>query len=429
MLNEASNADLKQQCHALKRQSKTLNNVNSQTKNALLKSLAQILHNATDEILSANRLDLEQARDKQLSTAMIDRLMLNPDRIQAMANALEELCLLPDPIGEIKQSILRPNGIRVAKMSIPLGVILMIYESRPNVTVEAAALCVKSGNAVIMRGGSEAFHSNQVLAKCWQKALDEHSLPRSLVTVVETTDRTVMYELLQLNDCIDLVIPRGGEGLIHFVVENSKIPVIQHYKGVCHLYIDEFADMQMALKILLDGKTSRPGVCNALETLLIHNKVAEDFLKLAQPELEKSKVEVRGCEQTCKIYSDLGSSAFEATTEDYAAEFLDLILAVKIVDEQPEAIEHIQQYSSDHTEVIVTDSVTRSENFIKEITSSVVMVNASSRFSDGGELGLGAEIGISTSKLHAYGPMGLKSLTTEKFVVAGQGQIRHNPCS
>ena len=315
---------------------------------------------------------------------------------------------------------LRPNGMQVGKMRIPLGVIAMIYEARPNVTAEAAALCIKSGNAVILRGGSEAIHSNLALASCLHKVLEENQLNKNIVCVIPDTSRTVIEELLQQRQSIDLVIPRGGEGLINYVTDNSKIPVIQHFKGVCHLYVDKYADLTKAVNILVNGKTQRPSACNSLETLLVHQDVAEQFLPIAAEGLAEFSVKVHACEKSKQYFADVEL----ATEADYHAEYLAQEIAVKIVKNFDAAIEHINTYTSNHTEVIVTQDTTRSQQFVRKINSSVVMVNTSSRFSDGGQLGLGSEIGISTSKLHAYGPMGLTSLTTEKFVVIGDGQVR-----
>ncbi len=342
-------------------------------------------------------------------------------RLTKMANALREIVELTDPVGEITEVWTRPNGLEVAYKRIPLGVIAMIYESRPNVTSDAAGLCLKAGNAVFLRGGSEAFHSNHAIAAALHEALDAHHVPREAITLVPTTDRAAITELLKLADEIDIVIPRGGEGLIRFVSENSRIPVIKHYKGVCHQFVDVSADITKAVNLLIDGKTSRPGVCNALETLLVHQAIADEFLPAAYTAIQEHKVEMRGCERSRKILPDVAP----ATTDDYVAEYLDLIIAVKVVDDLDEAVAHIDAYGSDHTEVIVTNNLDNAREFVRRVNSSVVMVNASSRFSDGGELGLGAEIGISTTKLQAFGPMGLEALTTRKFVVLGDGQVRH----
>jgi glutamate-5-semialdehyde dehydrogenase len=315
----------------------------------------------------------------------------------------------------------RPNGLSVERVRIPLGVIAMIYEARPNVTADAAALCLMAGNAVILRGGSEAIHSNTAVAAALKSALEAHGVPTAAVTLVDDLRRETMVELLQLVDIVDLAIPRGGEGLIRFVAEHARVPVIKHYKGVCHLYVDRAADLDLALDLLLDGKTSRPGVCNALETLLVHRDVAEAFLPRATQALCERGVELRGDERSRALVPDMRA----ATDDDYAAEFLDLILAVRVVDDLDEAIAHIRRYGSDHTEVIATADETAAQRFVQAIRSAVVMVNASSRFSDGGELGLGAEIGISTTRLHAYGPMGAEALTIERFVLRGDGQVRH----
>ena len=391
-------------------------------KNQALSKMAEYLHKHEDHIIAENAKDLEGAAKKGLSEAMIDRLVLNHERLKKMAQAIRDVAKLDDPVGKVNSTWKRPNGIQVSLVHIPLGVVTMIYESRPNVTSDAAALCLKSGNAVILRGGSEAFHSNQAIGTALHKALQEENISPAAISIVPTTDRKIMEELLTLDELIDLVIPRGGEGLIRFVTKNSRIPVIKHYKGVCHLYVEADADPDIAMNLLIDGKLSRPGVCNALETLLVHEKIADVFLPRAGEYLREKGVELRGCEKSREILS----YANTATEEDYEAEYLSLILAIKVVSNVDEAVSHIHKYGSDHTDVIVTNNLRNSQRFVKEINSSVVMVNASSRFSDGGELGLGAEIGISTTKLHAYGPMGLEALTTKKFVIMGNGQTRHN---
>ena len=338
-----------------------------------------------------------------------------------MANALRDVASFPDPVGEMSATRKRPSGIEVSKMRIPLGVIGMIYEARPNVTADAAGLCFKAGNAVLLRGGSHAFHSNQAIAAALQRALTAVGAPPAAVTLIPTTDRAAVEEMLTLNQHLDLIIPRGGEGLIRFVDETSRIPVIKHYKGVCHLYVDRAANLEIAEDLLLDGKVSRPSVCNALETLLVHEDVAEAFLPRAQELLDDADVELRGDAVTRQILDGVG----EATDDDYAAEYLDLTLAARVVGSDDEAMDHIATHGSNHTEVIVSDRLPTARRFVRSVDASVVLVNASSRFSDGGELGLGAEIGISTTKLHAYGPMGLEALTTEKFVVYGEGETRH----
>jgi glutamate-5-semialdehyde dehydrogenase len=403
-----------------KNASRYIARLSGKDKNALLHRMAGLLTEQHEIIQAENRKDVVQAREKGVSKALIDRLILNEARIKGMAEALKEIAQLSDPVGEINHIRTRPNGIQVGRMAIPLGVILMIYEARPNVTSDAAGLCLKAGNAVILRGGSEAFHSNTVIVRVLHQALQESGLPEEIIAFVPSTDRENIQTLLKLNETIDLVIPRGGEGLIRFVDENSRIPVIKHYKGVCHLYVDQAADPDVAMDLLVNGKTSRPGVCNALETLLIHEKIAEAFLNRIEKESRLKEVTFKGCSLTQQYLS----RTEPATEEDYFAEYLDLTIAVKCVSSVEEAIDHIEKYGSNHTEVIATQDIAAAQQFIREVDSSVVMVNASSRFSDGGQLGLGAEIGISTTKLHAYGPMGVESLTTKKFVVMGEGQVR-----
>ncbi|WP_266181261.1 glutamate-5-semialdehyde dehydrogenase [Dyella humicola] len=390
-------------------------------KTTLLRGMAASLEQHADAILAANARDMQQAVDKGLHGALLDRLRLDATRIAAIAQALREVAGLPDPVGVVTRRETRPNGIAVERVRIPLGVVAMIYEARPNVTADAAALCLKAGNAVILRGGSEALHSNMAIAAALHHALRAHGLPEAAITLLQDLRREAMVELLQLTDIVDLAIPRGGEGLIRFVAEHARVPVIKHYKGVCHLYVDDTADVSLALNLLVDGKTSRPGVCNALETLLVHKDVAGVFMPRAAQVLRERGVELRGDPATCRLVPDTKS----ATEDDYAAEFLDLILAVRVVADLDEAIAHIRRYSSDHTEVIATRDEAAAQRFVQALRSAVVMVNASSRFSDGGELGLGAEIGISTTRLHAYGPMGAESLTIERFVVRGEGQLRH----
>lgn len=394
--------------------------LSSAVKNELLVQMAAALESADAELQQENGKDLQAAREKGMAPAMLDRLTLTSERIRAMADGLREVAALPDPVGEVTGMWLRPNGIQVGRQRIPLGVIGIIYESRPNVTADAAGLCLKSGNAVVLRGGSEAIHSNRAIGAVLQQVMVAMGLPAAALQVVTTSDRNAVTELLKLDEQIDLIIPRGGEGLIRFVVENSRIPVIKHYKGVCHTYVDAAADLQMAEAICLNAKVQRPGVCNAMETLLIHQEVADKFLPQIAAAMRQHGVELRGCEKSRQIVSDL----IPATEADWHAEYLDLILAVRVVDGFTQAKEHIETYCSLHTEVIVTNDYALSQRFLREINSSVVMVNASSRFSDGNQLGLGAEIGISTSKLHSFGPMGLEDLTTRKFVVLGNGQVR-----
>ena len=386
----------------------------------MLHEISQHLIQQTQNILSANQLDLELAKDIHLDAAMVDRLTLTEDRVMAIANAVASIAEQDDPVGEISQMKTMPSGIQVGKMRIPLGVVAMIYESRPNVTVDAAALCFKAGNAVILRGGKEALHSNMALAACLHHVLRKHGIDAAAVTVVPDPDRAIMNTLMTLKDDVDLIIPRGGEGLIQYVSERSQIPVIQHYKGVCHLYVDQYADIEQALALLENGKTQRTGVCNALETCLVHKAVADEFLPRAAAMLKSHNTMIHACDSSISHFSD----AVSATNADWQAEYLAMEIAVRVVDSYEDAVDHITQYGSGHTEVIATQHYATANAFIRDVNSAVVMVNASSRFSDGGELGLGAEIGISTSKLHAYGPMGAESLTTEKFVVLGNGQTR-----
>ena len=390
-------------------------------KNALLHAMAEALEHDTPAILEANAADMAAAQGRGTAGAMLDRLKLDPGRISGIASALREVAALPDPVGQVTRSETRPNGIRVERVRAPLGVVAMIYEARPNVTADAAALCLKAGNGVILRGGSEAIHSNTAIAASLKRALSAAGVPEAALTLMTDLSREAMVELLQLNDIVDLAIPRGGEGLIRFVAEHARVPVIKHYKGVCHLFVDAGADLELALRLLLDGKVSRPGVCNALETLLVHRDAAEGFLPVAIAALRANGVEVRGDAAVRALVADV----VPASDDDYAAEFLDLVLAIAVVDTLDAAIAHIRRYGSDHTEVIATRDDANAAAFVKALRSAVVMVNASSRFSDGGELGLGAEIGISTTRLHAYGPMGLEALTIERFVVRGEGQVRH----
>lgn len=392
----------------------------SAEKNKLLTDMAEAIVVASPTIIVENQKDLDAGREKGLSEAMLDRLALDVKRVKDIADAIIDIVNLPDPVGHVANMQLRPNGMQVGKMRIPLGVVSMIYESRPNVTAEAAALCLKAGNAVVLRGGSEAIHSNLALANCLHQVLAQYQLNPYMVSVIPDTSRAVIEELLQQRDSIDLVIPRGGEGLIRYVTENSQIAVIQHFKGVCHLYIDQYADIDKAVAILVNGKTQKPSACNAIETLLVDSKIADSFLPRAAQALSDFDVKVHACEKSLDFFN----KAEAASDDDYHAEYLAYEIAVKVVDDFDSAVAHINEYTSDHTEVIVSQDTSRCQQFIRQINSSVVMANASSRFSDGGQLGLGSEIGISTSKLHAYGPMGLEALTTEKFVVIGDGQVR-----
>jgi len=394
--------------------------LSTQSKNSALLAMAELLSLKRQYLQQENDKDLQAGQAQGLSSAMLDRLRLSDAVIDGMITGLHELRALPDPVGSIENLVKRPNGLQVGRMRVPLGVIAMIYESRPNVTVDAAALCLKTGNAVILRGGSEAIHSNRALATILQQALSMHDIDPNGVQIIPVTDRRAINHLLTLDAAIDLVIPRGGEGLIRFVSETSRIPVLKHYKGVCHLYVDKDADLEKATPLIINSKTHRPGVCNALEGLLIHSDVAENFLPVIANALVNLGVELRGCTRSV----DISSKVQPAREEDWGTEFLDLILCVKVVENFAEAKTYIRQYGSQHTESIITENYSTAQRFIAEIDASAVMVNASTRFNDGGQLGLGAEIGISTTKLHAYGPMGLEELTTRKFVVYGQGQVR-----
>jgi len=391
-------------------------------KNVTLQRIAEKILQEASYIKAENEKDLVRAKEMGLSDPMIERLNLKETTLQAMADGLNDVARLEDPVGSLSRTWTRPNGLKISRMRIPLGVIGIIYESRPNVTVDAAGLCLKAGNAVILRGGSEAFNSNQALARIISRALQETGLPESAVQVLPVRDRSAVNALLKQEEFIDLIIPRGGEGLIRFVVENSKIPVLKHYKGVCHVYIDAGAQLNMAQEICFNAKVQRPGVCNSMETMLVHQSVAEKFLPDMAERFSAAGVELRGCPVTCRILP----GANRAEDADWPEEYLDLILAVKVVEDMDQAITHIANYGSNHTEAIVTRDDDRARRFVREVDSSVVLVNASTRFNDGGQLGLGAEIGISTSKLHAFGPMGVEELTTTKFVVFGEGQVRES---
>jgi len=404
-----------------KKASSSLMSLSTESKNQVLEAIAQLLKTEKIKIQNENLKDIEAGKSKGLSAAMLDRLTLSDSVIESMITGVKELISLPDPVGKIEDFSRRPNGLQVGRMRVPLGVIAMIYESRPNVTVDAAALCIKTGNGVILRGGSEAIHSNLILAEVLKKALSQCGVNSDVVQVISVTDRLAINHLLLQEEYIDLVIPRGGEGLIRFVVEHSRIPVLKHYKGVCHIFVDKDADQQKALPVIVNSKTHRTGVCNALEGILVHKDIADNFLPALVKELTEKNVEIKGCDKSCAI----SKSITPATDDDWGTEFLDLKVCLKVVSGFDEAKEYIYQYGSRHTESIITENYSTAQKFINEIDASAVMVNASTRFNDGGELGLGAEIGISTTKLHAYGPMGLEELTTRKFVVFGEGQIRN----
>ena len=390
-------------------------------KDAMLRAMAEALEADQDAILEANAQDLAAAREKGVGAAMLDRLRLDAARVATIAAALREVAELPDPVGQLTRREARPNGIRVERVRMPLGVVAMIYEARPNVTADAAALCLKAGNGVILRGGSEAIASNTAIAASLHRALERAGIPAAALTLVRDLRRETMVELLQLGDIVDLAIPRGGEGLIRFVAEHARVPVIKHYKGVCHLYVDADVDEDLALRLLVDGKVSRPSACNAIETLLVHADVAGAFVPRAVQALRGHGVALRGDAASRAL-----APGIEAAAEaDFDTEYLDLAINLRVVGSIDEAIAHIRRHGSDHTEVIATADEVAARRFVDALRSAVVMVNASSRFSDGGELGLGAEIGISTTRLHAYGPMGLEALTIERFVVRGEGQTRN----
>ncbi|MBK5100091.1 MAG: glutamate-5-semialdehyde dehydrogenase [Desulfobacteraceae bacterium] len=400
--------------------SRELRKLGRQEKDAALDLMATRLIERQAAIMKENEKDLSLAKEGGLSSAMIDRLTLNEEVLKEMAEGLREVATLPDPVGEVTGMWKRPNGLRVGRVRIPLGVIGFIYESRPNVTVDAAGLCLKSGNAVILKGGSEAINSNLALAGILEGALKECGLPPKAIQVIPTTEREAVNILISLEEYLDVIIPRGGEGLIRLVTSRSRVPVLKHYKGVCHVYVDEFADLEMAKEICLNAKVQRPGVCNAMETMLVHERIADTFLPPISERFQEAGVEIRGCPKTVKLIA----GTKPASEGDWPAEFLDLIVAVKVVTGMEEALDHIEKYGSNHTEAIITNDYNLSQRFLAEVDSSVVLVNASTRFNDGNQLGLGAEIGINTSKLHAFGPMGLEELTTTKFIVYGQGQIR-----
>ena len=414
---------IREQALACRDAARTIAALDTAAKHQLLHAMAGALEAQADAVLAANAQDMQQAAAKGVQGALLDRLRLDAPRVQAIADALREVAGLPDPVVQVTRRETRPNGLVIERVRVPLGVIAMIYEARPNVTADAAALSLFAGNGVILRGGSEALNSNRAIAAALQSALQSCGLPAAALTLIDDLSRAAMVELLQLSDIVDLAIPRGGEGLIRFVAEHARVPVIKHYKGVCHLYVDRAADPVLALNLLIDGKTTRPGVCNALETLLVHADIAASFLPQAAIALRQRGVELRGDERSRALVPDM----IAASEDDYAAEFLDLILAVRVVDDLEAAIAHIRRYGSDHTEVIATADEGAAQKFVHALRSAVVMINVSSRFSDGGQLGLGAEIGISTTRLHAYGPMGAESLTIERFVVRGEGQVRHPP--
>jgi len=411
---------VKKQALKAKEASRALAVLSTEKKNKALLAAAEALRKNADEIIKENKKDLAYAKDKGLSSAMIDRLMLNDKRISAMAEGLKEVANLPDPVGEVVKMWRRPNGLCIGKMRVPLGVVAVIYESRPNVTIETTALCLKSGNSIILRGGSEAINSNRILSSIMKESIKTHGLPFDGIQFIDTTDREAVLELLKLEGIVDLVVPRGGEGLIRFVTENSRIPVVFHAKGVCHVYVDKFADLEMAYSICFNAKVQRPGVCNAMETMLVHKDIAKEFLPLMAAKFKEAGVRLKGCSLSREIVPWME----EAEEKDWYEEYLDLILAVKVVESYEEAVRHINTYGSGHSDAIVTKDYTTAMRFLNEVDSAAVYVNASTRFTDGFEFGLGAEMGISTQKLHVRGPMGLEDLTCCKYIIFGTGQIR-----
>ncbi|MEH6492301.1 glutamate-5-semialdehyde dehydrogenase [Halopseudomonas sp.] len=403
-----------------RRASRVIARATTAVKNQALLATADAIEAASDTLVAANELDLQAGRDNGLDAAMLDRLALTPARLQAMVEGLRQVAALPDPVGAIRDMKFLPSGIQVGKMRVPLGVIGIIYESRPNVTVEAASLCLKSGNACILRGGSESIHSNRAIAACLRAGLAAAGLPNEVVQVVETTDRAAVGALITMPDYVDVIVPRGGKGLIERISKDARVPVIKHLDGICHVYVDDRADLAKAEAIAINAKTHRYGVCNAMETLLVHEAVAAEFLPRIAAAYAEKGVELRGCERTCALLPQ----AVAATEEDWSTEYLAPILSVKVVADMDAAIEHINHYSSQHTDAMVSEDFTRARRFLAEVDSSSVMINASTRFADGFEYGLGAEIGISTDKIHARGPVGLDGLTSEKYVVFGDGHIR-----
>ncbi|PTL82094.1 glutamate-5-semialdehyde dehydrogenase [Vitiosangium sp. GDMCC 1.1324] len=416
--------DVRSLAEAARAASRVLATAPTGQKDEALRLMARHLRESIPSIVAANEQDMAAARAAGKPGAFLDRLRLDASRVESMARAVEEVAGLKDPVGELTEEWDRPNGLHVSKVRLPLGVVLMIYEARPNVTSDAAALCLKSGNAALLRGGSEAARSNAAIAAALAKGLTEAGLPATCIQPVPPGERETLLELLKLEGLIDLCIPRGGEGLIRFVAENARIPVVKHYKGVCHVYVHAAADLDMATRITVNAKVSRPGVCNAAECLLVDRAVAETFLPRVGRELVAKGVELRGDGTTVEVLSRAGVPVKPATEEDWGQEFLDLILAVRVVDGLDAALGHISRYGSEHTEAIVTADAAVAGRFTREVQASGVMWNASTRFNDGGELGLGAEIGISTSRLHAFGPMGLRELTSQKYVIHGQGQVR-----
>lgn len=410
--------------HAARNASRAVGRASTSQKNNALLAMADRINEQTAELKKANALDLAAGREKGLDAALLDRLELTDDRIRSMVEGLQQIAALEDPVGIISDLAYRPSGIQVGKMRVPLGVIGIIYESRPNVTADAAGLCIKSGNAVILRGGSEAFYSNQAIARCIKEGLEFAGLPADVVQVIETTDRAAVGELLRLKDSVDVIIPRGGKSLIERITNESEVPVIKHLDGICHVYIDDDADKEKALSVAFNSKTQRYGTCNTMETLLVAESCSAEILPALVKMYVDAGVEIRGCEKTQLLLKSEKFEIVSAVDADWSTEYLAPVLSIKIVQDIDAAIDHINQYSSQHTESIVTENYTKSRRFLREVDSSSVMVNASTRFADGFEYGLGAEIGISTDKLHARGPVGLEGLTSQKYIVLGDGHVR-----
>ncbi len=406
---------------AAKQASQAASLLSTKEKNDALTAISRVLVEQADRVLEANAMDLAQAKENGMPTVMQDRLLLTKERIEGIAASVLDVVKLEDPVGQVVEGYRTVSGLNIQRIRVPMGVIGIIFESRPNVTVDAAALCLKAGSAVLLRGGKEAYRSNLAFVRLMQQALEECSLPKELIQLVEDTSRETATKMMKLNGLLDVLIPRGGAGLIRSCVENATVPVIETGTGNCHIYVDATADLEMAVNIVFNAKTSRPSVCNAAESLLVHRDVAQTFLPMCQKKLAEKNVEIRGCQETCKILGDL---AVPATEEDYGKEFLDYIISCKVVGSVEEAIRHINHYSTGHSECIVTKDLNSADQFTAAVDSAAVYVNASTRFTDGGEFGLGAEIGISTQKLHARGPMGLKELTTVKYVIRGNGQVR-----
>jgi glutamate-5-semialdehyde dehydrogenase len=421
MATEVLAGQIEEMGRRARRAARTLALCSTDAKNAALEAMADAIEAAEGDIIAANAQDLAAAPGYGLNSAAIDRLRLTPERILAMAKGVREVALLPDPVGEVIRAWTRPNGLKITKLRVPIGVVGIIYESRPNVTADAAVLCLKSGNACILRGGKESLHSNLAIAKALSVGAQNAGLSPDVIQLVPFTDREGVRLLAQMDRYLDVIVPRGGHALIEAVVEHARMPVIKHYHGVCHVFVDRSADLDMAEKIVLNAKCQRPGVCNALETLLVHRDVAEKFLPKVAASLAAAGVELRGDVRTCEV---LGNKAKPATEADWSAEYLELILSIRVVDSLEEAVEHIENYGSHHTDSIVTADESAARKFLAAVDSATVLWNASTRFSDGGEFGFGAEIGISTDKLHARGPMGLEELTTYKYLVEGTGQVR-----